>query len=162
MCLVNDAVYIAKYKGGKHDGEWTATGAQFAQPYVFKTLFSHEPINVLDMAETKTVTSALYLDMNESLPDGVHDYHFVGKAGLFCPIQPGFGGGELLREKDGKFNSATGAKGYRWLEYEFVKNAGLEEHIDRNYYRAMVDQAITDISAYGDFEMFAGEYEGGD
>lgn len=162
MCLVNDAVYIAKYRGGKHDGEWTATGAQFAQPYVFKTLFSHEPINILDMAETKTVTSALYLDMNESLPDGAHDYHFVGKAGLFCPIQPGFGGGELLREKDGKFNSATGAKGYRWLEYEFVKNAGLEEHIDRNYYRAMVDQAITDISAYGDFEMFAGEHEGGD
>ena len=162
MCLVNDAVYIAKYKGGKHDGEWTATGAQFAQPYVFKTLFSHEPIDILDMAETKTVTSALYLDMNEDLPDGAHDYHFVGKAGLFCPIQPGFGGGELLREKDGKFNSATGAKGYRWLEYEFVKNTGLEEHIDRNYYRAMVDQAITDISAYGDFEMFAGEHEGGD
>ena len=151
---MNDAVYIAKYKGGKNDGEWTATGAQFAQPYVFKMLFSGEPIDILDMAETKTVTSALYLDMNENLPEGEHDYRFIGKAGLFCPIMPGYGGGELMREKDGKYYSATGAKGYRWLEYEYVKQMGLEEHVDRSYYRALVDQAVEDISKYGDFEMF--------
>ena len=65
MCLVNDAVYIAKYD----NGEWTATGTQFQVPYVFKTLFSKEPIEFNDMCETKSVTSALYLDMNESLPD---------------------------------------------------------------------------------------------
>lgn len=69
MCLVNDAVYIAKYKGGKHDGEWTATGAQFQVPYVFKALFSHEPIEFADVCETKEVKTALYLDMNEKLPD---------------------------------------------------------------------------------------------
>ncbi len=69
MCLVNDAVYIAKYKDGKHAGEWTATGTQFQVPYVFKKLFSKEPIEFEDMCETKSVTSALYLDMNENLPD---------------------------------------------------------------------------------------------
>ena len=69
MCLVNNAVYIAKYKGGKHDGEWTATGKQFAVPYVFKSLFSKEPITIDDMRETFSVKSALYLDMNEKLPD---------------------------------------------------------------------------------------------
>ena len=69
MCLVNDAVYIAKYKDGKHAGEWTATGTQFQIPYVFKKLFSKEPIEFEDMCETKSVTSALYLDMNEGLPD---------------------------------------------------------------------------------------------
>lgn len=69
MCLVNDAVYIAKYKDGKHSGEWTATGTQFQVPYVFKKLFSKEPIEFEDMCETKSVTSALYLDMNEGLPD---------------------------------------------------------------------------------------------
>ncbi len=69
MCLVNDAVYIAKYKDGKHAGEWTATGTQFQVPYVFKKLFSKEPIEFEDMCETKSVTSALYLDMNEKLPD---------------------------------------------------------------------------------------------
>lgn len=66
MCLVNDAVYIAKYK----DGDWTATGAQFAVPYVFKTLFSKEPIVFEDMCEAKSVKKGiLHLDMNESLPD---------------------------------------------------------------------------------------------
>ena len=69
MCLVNDAVYIAKYKDGKHAGEWTATGTQFQIPYVFKTLFSKEAITFEDKCETKSVTSSLYLDMNEQLPD---------------------------------------------------------------------------------------------
>ena len=65
FCLVNDAVYIAK----EQDGGWTATGTQFQIPYVFKTLFSKEPIEFNDMCETKSVTSSLYLDMNENLPD---------------------------------------------------------------------------------------------
>ena len=69
MCLVNDAVYICKYKGGKKDGKWDATGTQFQIPYVFKTLFSKEPIEFEDMCETKSVTSSLYLDMNENLQD---------------------------------------------------------------------------------------------
>lgn len=137
MCLVNDAVYIAKYKDGKHAGEWTATGTQFQVPYVFKKLFSKKPIEFEDMCETKSVTSALYLDMNEGLPDvseleaerdrlakkdppmereGLseeiakgHDYHFIGKVGQFCPIKPGCGGGILLRETE---NKKTGEKGY--------------------------------------------------
>lgn len=69
MCLVNNAVYIAKYKDGKNTGQWTATGTQFQIPYVFKKLFSKEEIIFDDMCETKSVTSALYLDMNEDLPD---------------------------------------------------------------------------------------------
>ena len=69
MCLVNDAVYIAKYKDGKHAGEWTATGTQFQVPYVFKTLFSKEELEFSDLCETKEVKTALYLDMNENLPD---------------------------------------------------------------------------------------------
>lgn len=137
MCLVNDAVYIAKYKDGKHAGEWTATGTQFQVPCVFKKLFSKEPIEFEDMCETKSVTSALYLDMNEGLPDvseleaerdrlakkdppmereGLseeiakgHNYHFIGKVGQFCPIKPGCGGGILLRETE---NKKTGEKGY--------------------------------------------------
>lgn len=154
MCLVNDAVYIAKYKDGKHAGEWTATGTQFQVPYVFKTLFSHEEIVFKDLCETKTVTSALYLDMNERLPDGEHDYQFVGKAGSFCPIKPGCGGGLLLREKDGKYSAAVGTKGWRWLEAEMVKILNKENDIDRSYYAALVDDAVASISEYGDFEAF--------
>ena len=153
MCLVNDAVYIARYQ----DGTWTATGAQFQQPYVFKTLFSHEPIEFKDMCETKTVTSALYLDMNEDLPEGEHNYIFVGKAGSFCPIKKGCGGGLLMRQNGEKYNSATGAKGYRWLESEIVKELGKEDDIDRSYYTVLVDEAVSDISKYGDFEWFISE-----
>ena len=186
MCLVNDAVYIARYD----NGEWTATGAQFQIPYVFKTLFSKEPIEFDDMCETKSVTSALYLDMNENLPDVTeqekelakletqfkkeliseaefktlsdqlkniiatgHDYVFIGRVGNFCPILPGKGGGLLVREKDGKYYSATGSKGYRWLESELVRGSN-EEYIDKSYYNSLVDEAVETISQYGDFEMF--------
>ena len=71
ICLVNDAVYIGKLADDDPEapGEWTATGKQFAVPYVFKTLFSKEPIETKDMCETFSVKSALYLDMNEKLPD---------------------------------------------------------------------------------------------
>lgn len=162
MCLVNDAVYIAKYQDGKHAGEWTATGKQFQVPYVFKKLFSKEPIVFEDTCETMSVTSSLYLDMNETLPDGEHDYRFVGKVGSFCPIEPGYGGGELLREakdKDGniKYAAATGTKGYRWLESETVKILGKEDDIDLSYYNKMVDVAVEAISQYGDFEMFVSD-----
>jgi len=150
FCLVNDAVFIAK----KEDGTWTPTGAQFAHPYVFKTLFSKEPIVLKDMCETKSVTTALYLDMNEHLQEDEHDYHFVGKVGSFCPIKPGCGGGVLLRIKDDKYYAATGSKGYRWLEAELVKELGKEDDIDRDYYIGLVDAAIKDISAFGDFEWF--------
>ena len=199
MCLVNNAVYIAKYQ----DGDWTATGTQFQVPYVFKTLFSREPIEFEDLCETKSVTSALYLDMNEDLPDMSeyekeydklwkqitdasklnkpmeeecrrveeltekiaegHNYIFVGKVGQFCPIKPGYGGGLLCREatdtKTGekKYVSATGAKEYRWLESEMVRELGKEDAIDRSYYNRLVDDAVETISKYGDFERFVSD-----
>jgi hypothetical protein len=158
LCLVNDAVYIAREKNQDGTlGHWTATGTQFQVPYVFKTLFSKEPIIFNDLCETKTVTTALYLDMNESLAEDEHDYHFVGKAGRFCPILPGKGGGLLMREKDGKYSFATGSKGYRWLESEMVKALGREDDIDRSYYNAMVDEAKSAIDKYCDFEWFASD-----
>lgn len=196
ICLVNDAVYIAKYT----DGTWSATGTQFAVPYVFKKLFSKEKIIFEDMCETKSVTSALYLDMNEGSPNVVeyekervsvekqlkfkeetnefdgeygelrerlidleaainsgHNYRFIGKVGLFCPIKPGCGGGLLMREKDGKYYAATGSKGYRWFEAEMVKNLKKEQDIDRSYYDKLVDEAVKSISKHGDFEWFVSE-----
>lgn len=162
ICLVNKAVYIARYAMDHPDEEerwkWTATGDQFKQPYIFKTLFSHEPIEFEDLCETKTVQTALYLDMNEGLPDGEHDYRFVGKAGLFCPIKPGFGGGILLRDAGtGKYASAEGAKGFRWMEAEMVKLLHLEDAIDLSYYNRLVDQAKDDISKFVDFERFVSD-----
>lgn len=183
MCLVNDAVYIAKYD----NGEWTATGTQFQIPYVFKKLFSKEEILFDDLCETKSVTSSLYLDMNENLPDVSslekelnkvlknspgdenlinnlkeeiakgHNYRFIGKVGRFCPIKPGCGGGLLMREKDGKYYSATGAKGYRWLEAEIVESLGRVDDIDEGHFKEMADAAIDTIKKYGDYEWFVSD-----
>ena len=167
MCLVNDAVYIAKYNDGAHEyklstGEkiltpWTATGKQFMVPYVFKTLFSDYPVVFKDLCETKSVETALYLDFNEGMAEDEHHYVFVGRVGQFCPMQEGAGGGVLLRvSKDGsKYSAATVSKGYRWMESEVVKSVEKEGLIDKSYYRAMVDAAIETISQYGDFEVFA-------
>lgn len=195
MCLVNDAVYIAKYddqgirnKGGKHANEWTATGTQFAVPYVFKTLFSKEEITFEDMCETKSVkVGNIYLDMNEKLtdvseqekelakllkikdPDKVdqivveklkkqiekgHNYCFVGRVGLFCPMKPGTGGGVLYRESEGKYYAVTGTSGYRWMEAEMVKTLHKEADIDTSYYEHLCDEAVKTISQYGDFDAF--------
>lgn len=160
MCLVNNAVYIAKYddkgirnKGGKHANEWTATGKQFQVPYVFKKLFSKEPIVFSDLCEAKEVKTALYLDMNEKDPEN-HNYVFVGKVGNFCPIKPGCGGGLLVRQNGEKYDSATGAKGYRWLEAEMVKELGKEKDIDESYYVSLVDDARSALSEYCDVEQF--------
>ena len=162
MCLVNDAVYIAR---DKDNGEWSATGTQFQVPYVFKKLFSKEPIEFSDMCETKSVSTALYLDMNENLPEDEHNYRFVGRVGRFCPIKPGCGGGLLMREKDGKYYAATGSGYgtgkarvvYRWLESEMVNDLNKIDDIDRSYYDRLVDGAIDTISEYGDFEMFVSD-----
>lgn len=171
ICLVNNAVYVAKLalddadwlndckkaadKGLPEPTRWTATGTQFQVPYVFKTLFSKEPIIFEDMCETKSVTTAIYLDMNEGLGEGEHNYHFVGKVGQFCPILEGKGGGLLVREKNGKYDAVGGSKGYRWLESEVVKAKGMEDCIDKSYYMKLVDAAVRDISEFGDFEWFS-------
>ena len=149
FCVVNDAVYVAK--DGDH---WTATGTQFQVPYVFKTLFSKEPIEFKDLCETKTVTSALYLDMNEDLEEGEHDYKFVGKAGQFTPIKPGCGGGILLRQNGEKYAAATGTKGFRWLESEEVIRNHKENDADHSYYLKLVEEAKKAIEEYCDYEWF--------
>lgn len=162
MCLVNDAVFIAQ----KSDGTWSATGAQFAHPYVKKRLFTKEPIEFKDMCETKTVQSSMYIDYTGiddtpmALSLNENNMKFVGKAGAFCPIEPGMGGGYLLREKDGKFSAVTGTKGWFWLEAEMVQTLGLEDRIDIKYFERLVDAAIDTISKFTTdlrtFEWFVG------
>lgn len=215
MCLVNDAVYIAKFADAEtceklygyapgecveDGGKWTATGTQFQVPYVFKKLFSKEDITFDDLCETKSVSKGtLYLDMNEDMEKRIldtqtelkrtereyrrllrtepnntsklndyengidslnqqleeaHNYIFVGRVGQFCPIKPGYNGGLLYREQDGKYYAAAGTKGYRWLESEVVKNLNNDAIIDRSYYDHLVDEAAESISFYGDLEWF--------
>lgn len=149
MCLVNDAVYIAQYTN-PHPGEWTATGAQFQVPYVFKKLFSGEPIEFYDLCEARSVSdgAALYLD------NGNGDMQFVGKAGLFCPMLPGCGAGNLVRVSGDKVGAATGCKDFLWMESEKVEQLGLQNFIDYQYFENKVDESIETISQYCDFNKF--------
>lgn len=161
ICLVNDAVYIARYKNADGSlGDWTATGAQFQVPYVFKTLFSKEPLEFYDKCLAKSVSNpaAIYLDMNEDNPDE-HNYIFVGRVGEFCPMKKG--GGVLLRGvlKNGEmsYSAISGSKGYRFLESETVQALGKEEDIDNSYFQKMANDAIESIKTYGDYEWFVSE-----
>jgi predicted DNA-binding protein YlxM (UPF0122 family) len=184
MCLVNKAVYIAKYADAescerlygyipgdnkKKSGKWTATGTQFQIPYVFKTLFSKEDIIFEDMCEVKEVKgSAIYLDMNETLPDVSsyekelkqlrkddiqhsrqqtlvdlieegHDRHFVGRIGNFCPVKPGCGGGELVKSMKDNFGNT---------KYDSVNGANGYRWLEAEMIRTLGLEANIDKSYY--------------
>lgn len=194
MCIINDAVYIAKYAKkewcqnrygyipeenaeheetlayndrGEYIGPWTATGKQFAVPYVFKTLFSHEPLVFKDYCEVFSVTTKLYLKYDDKLK-------FVGTVGEFCPILPNCDGGILVREaedkKNGgvKYDAVQGSKlpwkvkkgepdAFYWLESSDVLNMYKEGVIDERYFKHQVDNAVDVISKYCDFNWFVSE-----
>lgn len=157
LCLVNDAVYVAKSKPGKKPASWTAVGAQFQHPYVFKKLFTKEKINFEDLCETRSVSTALYLDFGTEEVPMIFEHdekHFVGKTGVFVPVIPGAGGGLLVREKEGKFHSASKSSGYFWLEADTVKTLGMEDKIDMSYFDKLADEAIDTINKFGDYEWF--------
>ena len=162
MCLVNDAVFIAKVGWHQKEskiGSWEAVGAQFAVSYVFKTLFSKEEIEFEDLCEIKSVSKGkMYLDFNEDLPVDEHNYQFIGKNGRFCPIKSGFGGGELRVIRDtGSVAAVAGSKGYRWHESEYVRLNNLEHTVDMSYFEKLATKAAETIIAYGDYNWFVSD-----
>ena len=147
LCLVNDAVYIAL----DYDGKWHATGAQFADPYVFKTLFSKEPLEVDDVTIKKTVTTSIHMNTGT---DEEPEMRYIGRSGAFVPVSQG--GGTLWREKDGKYSALAGTKGYRFMEAETMKEVGLDGPIDYSYFRALSDKARDTIAKWCDPVAFCG------
>lgn len=170
MCLVNNSVYIAKYAteedcismygyspkdNRKHGGEWTATGAQFQHPYVFKKCFTHEEIELGDLAETKQAQTAMYINFGtEEKPE----MEFIGKVGQFTPVKSG-GGIALVQRRaaDGtvKYDSVNDTKGYRWKDTEeFLENGGTIDDVDISYYEDLANEAVDQINKYGDYYAF--------
>jgi hypothetical protein len=162
MCLINDAVYVAKVgwaQKAKKIGTWEATGARYKHPYVYKTLFTHEPITFRDKCEEKQVTTAIYLDFTSTgNPLAVHtdenQLKFIGKNVLVCPIRETEGGGTLVRKKDDSYSAVVGTKGYDWLEAEVIERLHLEDKIDMDYFRGLVDEAIEKIAEFGNAQEF--------
>ncbi len=138
FCLVNDAVYVAR-----QDGVWSATGAQFKHPVVFKTLFSKEPIEPKDYVEVKQVTKgAMYLvNADETVKT------FVGKFGAFVPVVDG----RMLIKIDGeKMGAVTGTKGFLWELADVVLNT--DKPVDMAYFQNIVDEAMRSIEKYGSYQ----------
>uniref|UniRef100_A0AAU7GY88 DNA polymerase n=1 Tax=Streptomyces phage Scarif TaxID=3158858 RepID=A0AAU7GY88_9CAUD len=182
MCLVNDAVYVA-YKKWDAEGNaegWTATGAEFKQPYVFKTLFTGEPIHFRDICVTKQVKNggAMYLrfpegDLNvipkkdEALPvdelaeaDPNYGGTHVGRSGSFVPVKEGnykdLVGGELVVVRKGKASAVQGTKGYLWVESEMIRQT-CGDAIDRLVFERLEDavEGTGSITDFVDMAYFA-------
>lgn len=151
FCLVNDAVYVAR-----DENKWTAVGAQFQHPYVFKTLFTKEPLVFDDFCEMKNVTQGtMYMDFSGTgeLENMVH----VGRTGSFVPVTND--GGVLWRVKDGNKYAVTGTKGLIWVHREVADQRNKEGklNINMDYFEDLKDkaaQAITQFSDSNDINNF--------
>jgi len=160
FCLVNDAVYIAR-EGKDADAHWTAVGAQFQHPYVFKTLFSHQPITFDDYCETKQVSKgAMYLDFTGIEKPSIEDLEkmqFIGRIGRFVPVsQNSDVAGKLWRVSEDKFYAVTGTKDYKWAEAHVVQAMGENAHIDMTYFEKLANDAFETIEFFGPFKDFCG------
>jgi hypothetical protein len=139
FCLVNEAVYVAR-EGDK----WTAVGAQFQHPYVYKTLFSGEEITFDDLCETKSVTQGqMHLEFDNGSV-------FIGRIGRFVPTK---NGGKLYRIKDDKKYAVTGTKDWLWTEASLVVS---EDEVNQQYFDELASDAIKTINKFGDYRDLVG------
>lgn len=146
FALFNDAVYVAR-----EDGHWSATGKQFAEPYVFKTLFTEDNIELKDFFQARSILKgSMCLDFNKDLgrKDGFtvdEDVRFIGRTGLFVPVREGCGGGVLYRVVDGKPTSVPDTKGYLWKEASLAKY----DEVDMAFFEKRIDTAKKAIEKIG-------------
>jgi Family of unknown function (DUF5906) len=152
LCLVNDAVYIAR-KGD----EWTAVGAQFQHPYVFKSLFSGEEITFDDLCEARTVVKGtMYLDKEQDVdskePPDLGRMRHLGRTGRFVPVLED--GGILYRVNEDKFYLVASTKGHLWMEANVAEALGDQLKIDMTYFDKLKADAIETIEKFGSFEEF--------
>lgn len=151
MALINDAVYIAEYYDKKADNMvWTATGSRYADPVVYKTLFTKEKVLEEDYAITKQVKSAIYLGET-----------FVGK---LARVYASNTGEDLLRVGKSKINGeevekmyyVTGTKGYKWRLFRDYKG---KQDIDMSYYNNVIDEAVQKIKDVGDIGLILDPFD---
>jgi energy-coupling factor transporter ATP-binding protein EcfA2 len=166
FCLVNDAVYVAgiqtvPWEEGFPKYKWSATGAQFQHPYVFKTLFSNEVLDFDDYCEARSVVKGtMYIYTGSEKPvNGVLEadpklLRHVGRTGLFVPVESD--GGTLFRFNDNKYYAVSGTKGHLWIEADTAVEAGVRDNlaIDMSYFEKLRADAVKAIEQFGSFEEF--------
>lgn len=163
ICLVNDTVYIASEDTDwKKDSEnkvynlsnkllWTATGLQFAVPYIIKSLFTNEPITFDDLCVEKSVRTKMFIRRGEHL-------EFVGRTGLFVPVNNDKGG-ELVVERyktsGNTYDAVSGSKGYLWA----VASDNLTvEDVDLEYWNTEKEKAIEALEKFVSYDEFTSPF----
>lgn len=146
FALVNKATYICQIgwnPKGKNIGAWSATGAQFQDPYVFKTLFTKETLIEEDFFVTKEVKNASV---------------FIGEKfiGRLAKVYASMTGQEMFRVTEDKHGSISGTKGFLWkLSNELTDR----KDIDMNYYKGLYDSAVEAIEKVGDISVLLPDFK---
>jgi uncharacterized protein YprB with RNaseH-like and TPR domain len=142
MALTNKSFLIAHYKDGD-ELAWHGIGADFIDPYIYKTLFTGEELDIKDYFEAKsTVKDPMYLD----------DI-FVGKTGEFFASRDGH---ELYRlQESGKHAAISGTKGWLWLPSSEFKSIA---QLDMAYYDDKINKVLDKIKAVGDISILLPGY----
>lgn len=148
FALLNKAVNVGHVedndKWGKESNTWEAIGAEFLQPFVYKTIFEPDTkMDIQDYFETKQVKNAMYFKDSEG------KLIFIGKVGQFYASITGM---ELVRENkpdaegNPRYGSVTGTKGVLWRSAEQLKNHDTPiEDVDMNHYLELVEDSIVHI-----------------
>lgn len=152
ICLLNDAVYAAKYKDSD---EWTTTGYPLVDPYIFKTLFGDpDSITFDDLIQVKSVTknaSIRMYDPENPIDEGI----FIGKVGAFVPVKKD--GYDLKSVRDGRIVTVTGTKGYRWTDASLIKDReDRMDLIDWDYFHDQRDKVVKNIEKFVKYEDLVG------
>ena len=132
MALINNAVYIAQLE----DNKWSPTGAEFANTYLLKRVWTKEELTDRDFFITKQSKGHIYLGDE-----------FVGKVGSIYASKTG---SECLWTEDNEnFKSVTGTKGFKFKqtsEFDY-------EDIDFDYYDKIAIAGLKKIMKVGDINM---------
>lgn len=138
LALVNKSTYVCL----DQDDKWHATGTQFQDPYVFKTLFTKEPLSKEDFFVTKEVKNAS-VHLGET---------FIGR---LAEVYASETGQELFRVTEDKHGYISGTKGFKWkLSKDFTDR----KDVDMNYYKDLVDNAVNAIRKVGDEKLILPDY----
>lgn len=129
MALINNAVYIAQLE----DDSWSPTGAEYANTYLLKRVWTKEELVDRDFFITKQSKGHIYLGDE-----------FVGKVGSIYASKTG---AECMwTEDDENFKSVTGTKGYLFKQTDQFDI----EDVDFAYYDKVAIDGLKKIMKVGD------------
>ena len=129
MALINNAVYIAQLE----DDSWSPVGAEYANTYLLKRVWTKEELVDRDFFITKQSKGHIYLGDE-----------FVGKVGSIYASKTG---AECMwTDDDENFKSVTGTKGYLFKQTDKFDI----EDVDFSYYDKVAIDGLKKIMKVGD------------